>query len=79
MSLWQSVILIYPVKQPSYTALTPRTRLLVGLGIITWGGLGLLVTDQAEKKFNMVPTERDREKLEEVMPRITIVEREERS
>jgi len=67
MSLWQS-----------YKASAPRTRLLLGLGIITWGGLGLLFTDQAEKKFNMVPTEKDREKLEEVMPRITILEREDR-
>ncbi|MCJ1383993.1 hypothetical protein MMC17_007108 [Xylographa soralifera] len=63
----------------SYTTLTPRTRLLLGLGIITWGGLGLLVTDQAEKKFNMVPTEKDREELEEAMPRITIVERDNKS
>ena len=59
--------------------LTPRTRLLLGIGIITWGGLGLLVTDHAEKRFNMIPTDKDREKLEEVMPKITILEREDRS
>ncbi|MCJ1393358.1 hypothetical protein MMC18_006231 [Xylographa bjoerkii] len=63
----------------SYTALTPRTRLLLGLGIVTWGGLGLLATDQAEKKLNMVPTDKDREKLEELMPRITVVEKGDRS
>ncbi|MCJ1472136.1 hypothetical protein MMC13_000783 [Lambiella insularis] len=65
MSLWQS-----------YLALSPRSRLYLGFGVLAWGGLGLLLTEQAEEKFDMVTTEKDREKLGEVMPKIHAVERD---
>ncbi|KAA6414620.1 MAG: hypothetical protein FRX48_01370 [Lasallia pustulata] len=65
MSLWQS-----------YRNLQPRTRLLLGLGLMGWAGLGILISDQAEKAFGMVPSEKDREELEKVVPRVRFVERE---
>jgi len=33
------------------------------------------VSDQAEKKFNMVPTERERKELEGLVPRVRVVEK----
>jgi len=64
MSLWQS-----------YRNLAPQTRLLLGLGIMGWAGIGMLVSGQAEKAFNMVPTDKDKENLEEVLPKVRVVER----
>ncbi|MCJ1232281.1 hypothetical protein MMC14_000230 [Varicellaria rhodocarpa] len=63
MSLWQS-----------YRNLQPRTRLFLGLGLISWAGAGLLITEQAEKKFDLVPTDKDREELDEAVPKIRIVD-----
>ncbi len=36
------------------------------------------MSDQAEKIFGMVPTEQDKERLKEAIPRIRVVEEEER-
>jgi len=60
----------------SFRNLSPRTRLTVGLGIIAWGAIGLYVSDTAEKKFGFEPSERDKEALREVMPKITVVEKD---
>ncbi|KAI9720224.1 MAG: hypothetical protein M1812_003042 [Candelaria pacifica] len=65
MSLWQS-----------YRALAPRTRLFFGLGAMAWAGFGILMTDQAEKEFGMVPTEEDKHRLEEMMPKVTFVQKD---
>ncbi|KAI9794925.1 MAG: hypothetical protein M1835_006299 [Candelina submexicana] len=65
MSLWQS-----------YRALAPRTRLFFGLGVMAWAGVGILMTDQVEKTFGMVPTEQDKHRLEEVLPKVTFVEKD---
>ncbi|KAI9704828.1 MAG: hypothetical protein M1836_006608 [Candelina mexicana] len=65
MSLWQS-----------YLALAPRTRLFFGLGVMAWAGVGILMTDQVEKTFGMVPTEQDKHRLEEVLPKVTFVEKD---
>ena len=40
-----------------------------------WAGLGILISDQAEKAFGMVPSEKDREELEKVVPRVRFVEK----
>ena len=52
----------------SFRNLAPRTRLVVGLGIITWGGVGLWLSDTAEKKLGWEPTELDRMRLKEGLP-----------
>lgn len=61
----------------SFKALSPQTRMLVGLGILAWGSIGLYVSDAAEKKFGLEPSEKDKEALEAVTPRIIVVDREE--
>jgi hypothetical protein len=35
----------------------------------------MTLTDRAEKTFNMVPTEQDKEKLGEIIPKVTVVDR----
>jgi len=42
--------------------------------MIGWAGLGILLTDKAEERFGLVPTEKDREELERVLPRVRRVD-----
>jgi hypothetical protein len=67
MSLWTS-----------YRSLSPRTRLLIGGGIMAYAGLGLFLSDKAEEAFGFVPTEQDKQRLKEAIPKISLVERGER-
>jgi hypothetical protein len=59
----------------SFRSLSPRGRLGVGLGLLAWGTIGLYLSDTTEKKLGLEPTEKDREALERVIPKITTVER----
>lgn len=61
----------------TYTNLTPKTRLMIGVGIMAWSGIGLLVSDTAEKKLGYEATEADRERLRDALPRVRFVEKEE--
>lgn len=63
MSLWQS-----------FRNLQPRTRLYIGLGTMAWAGLGLLLSDKAEEVFGLKPTEKDKESLKDVLPRLRRVD-----
>ncbi|KAH7036273.1 hypothetical protein B0J12DRAFT_744424 [Macrophomina phaseolina] len=65
MSIWQT-----------YRASAPKTRLILGLGLIAWGAIGLYTTDTTEKAFNMVPTEEDKKKLDQSIPKIRVVDKE---
>jgi hypothetical protein len=59
MSLWRT-----------YTSLSPKTRLMLGGGLIAWAGIGMFVSDQAEAVFGFTPTKEDKERLKEALPRI---------
>ncbi|KAI4847395.1 hypothetical protein E4T44_04532 [Aureobasidium sp. EXF-8845] len=63
MSLWRY-----------YTSLSPKTRLMVGGGIIGYACLGLFLADTAEEKLGYTPTEEDKKRLREALPRIRVVE-----
>ncbi|SMQ50306.1 unnamed protein product [Zymoseptoria tritici ST99CH_3D1] len=65
MSFWQS-----------YRNLSPRTRMIAGGGVIVWGIVGILISDRAEKSFDLVPTDEDRRKLKEAIPKLHMVEKE---
>nr|POE54498.1 hypothetical protein CFP56_41436 [Quercus suber] len=65
MSLWSS-----------YRALSPRTRMLLGGGIIAWSAVGLFISDRAEEAWGLTPTEQDKQKLREALPRISVRDRE---
>lgn len=59
----------------SYRALAPRTRVLIGLGIMAYAGAGLLASDKAEQAFGYTPSEEDKARLREAVPRVHMVER----
>ncbi|KAL1621285.1 hypothetical protein SLS56_009279 [Neofusicoccum ribis] len=59
-----------------YRASAPKTRLLLGAGLIAWGAIGLYTTETAEKAFDMVPSEEDKKKLDQALPKISVVEKE---
>jgi hypothetical protein len=65
MSLWQK-----------YRGLAPKTRIFVGVGIMAYAGVALVLSDKAEEKFGLVPTEKDKEELTKVIPRITTIEKD---
>lgn len=61
MSLWQS-----------FRSLAPRTRMLLGVGLMVYAGLAMTVSDRVEEKIGMKPTGEDRDKLEKEMERWTV-------
>lgn len=56
----------------SFRRLAPRTRMLLGVGIMVYAGLGMAMSDRFEEKIGMKPTEEDRDKLEKEMERWTV-------
>jgi hypothetical protein len=58
-----------------YKGIAPKTRMIIGVGIVAYAGLGLFLSDKAEEKFGLVPTEKDREELKNAMPKIIPIER----
>ncbi|KAL2218062.1 hypothetical protein M432DRAFT_640173 [Thermoascus aurantiacus ATCC 26904] len=61
----------------SYRALTPKTRLLFGLGLMAWAGIGLYTEPQVERALGMVPTREEQEELERKLSiRISSVDRD---
>ncbi|RMY00399.1 hypothetical protein D0867_11762 [Hortaea werneckii] len=65
MSLWTS-----------YRALSTRTRLLIGGGIMTYAVAGMFLSDKAEQFFGFEPTDQDRKRLQDSIPKIHAVDRE---
>jgi hypothetical protein len=59
----------------AYKNLSPKTRAGLGVGIIAWGGIGLYLSDRAEEQFGFSPTAKDKEDLERLTPRITVVDK----
>jgi len=61
-----------------YKGITPKTRIFIGVGIMAYAGVGLFLSDKAEEKFGLVPTEKDKEELRKAIPTITVVEKGDR-
>jgi len=45
---------------------------------MTYAGAGLLLTDKAEEVFDMVPTEEDKLRLQSSIPKIRLVDKDDR-
>ncbi|KAI1090138.1 hypothetical protein F5B19DRAFT_464405 [Rostrohypoxylon terebratum] len=60
----------------SFRNLSPRVRAGVGLGLLTWGAVGLYLSDRAEERYGLTPTEDDKAALAKVFPSITTVDRD---
>ncbi|KAF3767688.1 hypothetical protein M406DRAFT_321663 [Cryphonectria parasitica EP155] len=63
----------------AYQGLSSKAKLGVGVGLLTWGVIGLYVSDRAEEKFGFTPSEKDKAELEKMKPKIRVVDREGRS
>ncbi|KAF2731636.1 hypothetical protein EJ04DRAFT_566648 [Polyplosphaeria fusca] len=61
-----------------YRGISPKSRVLIGVGVMAYAGLGLFLSDKAEEKFGLVPTEKDKEDLRKAIPKITAVEKDDR-
>ena len=48
----------------------------IGLGIIVYSGIGILVSNGAEKQFGMVASEEDQQRLRKAIPKITTLDKE---
>ncbi|KAF2722005.1 hypothetical protein K431DRAFT_223110 [Polychaeton citri CBS 116435] len=66
MPLWQN-----------YRTLTPRIRIFIGVGIMAYAGAGIFLSDRAEESLGFTPSEEDRRRLREAVPKIQLVDREE--
>jgi len=60
----------------SYRSLSQRTRLIIGGSIITYALAGMFLSDKAEQALGLVPTDQDKQRLNEAMPKIHAVDRE---
>lgn len=58
-----------------FKSIQPKTRMMIGVGIMAYAGAGLYLSDKAEEKFGLTPTEKDKMELREAMPRISPVEK----
>ncbi|KAI9902662.1 hypothetical protein N3K66_002014 [Trichothecium roseum] len=47
----------------AFKNLPPKARMGVGAGIIAWGAAGLYLSDRAEERLGLAPTEEDRREL----------------
>lgn len=61
----------------SYRNLSMRSRMLIGGGIMVYAAAGLLLSDKAEQAFGFVPTEEDKRRLKEAVPKIHVVDKKE--
>lgn len=50
--------------------------MFIGVGVIVYSGVGIVVSNGAERRFGMVPTEQDKERLRKAIPKITTVDRQ---
>ncbi|KAL6710966.1 hypothetical protein ACN47E_006841 [Coniothyrium glycines] len=58
-----------------FKGIPPRTRIIVGVGIMMYATAGMYLSDVAEEKLGFTPTEKDREDLRKDMPKISTVDR----
>ncbi|CAG8982269.1 hypothetical protein HYALB_00004503 [Hymenoscyphus albidus] len=59
-----------------FRTLPPLQRASIGGAFLTWGTLGLYLSESAERKLGFEASAREKEELEGMMPRISVVERE---
>jgi hypothetical protein len=64
------------VQYRSYMSLTPKTRALLGLGLIANAALALQFSDQTESYLGLQSTAQEQDELKRVLPKVTMVETE---
>ncbi|PHH81344.1 hypothetical protein CDD82_991 [Ophiocordyceps australis] len=59
----------------SFKKLSPKTRLAVGIGFVSWGLVGLYFSDHAERQLGLEPSEEDKKELRSWAPSLVIVDK----
>ena len=59
-----------------YQALTPKSKALIGIGVMGYAITGLYLSDAAEDKFGMKATDEDKAKLREMIPTIHTIDKD---
>lgn len=49
---------------------------MLGGGVMAYAVFGLFISDRAEEAFGFTPTEEDKKRLREAVPKIHIIEKE---
>ena len=80
MAVWQYVRTLHmyvPITNIYrwFKNIPPKTRMIIGVGVMAYAGAGLYISDKAEEKFGLTPTEKDREQLQDVIPKISTIEK----
>ncbi len=52
--------------------------MLIGGGVMAYAAFGILLSDRAEAAFGFTPTEEDKKNLREAIPKIHLIERDEK-
>jgi hypothetical protein len=60
----------------TYRTLSPQGRIMLGCGILAWGAIGLLASNTMGDALGIQTTKQDEEKLNKVLPKIHVVERD---
>ncbi|CAG8952444.1 hypothetical protein HYFRA_00001191 [Hymenoscyphus fraxineus] len=60
----------------NFLTLPPLQRASIGVAFLAWGTLGLYLSDTAERKLGFEASPKEKEELEGLMPRVSVVERE---
>ena len=50
--------------------------MLIGLGIIGYSGMGIVISNGAEKRFGFVASEEEKERLRRIIPKFTTIDRD---
>ncbi|KAK0619866.1 hypothetical protein B0T14DRAFT_386322, partial [Immersiella caudata] len=59
-----------------YQNLPPKTRIGLGVGFVLWGLAGPYLSDMLGDRMGLKPTERDREVLEKLKPKLQVMDRD---
>lgn len=62
-------------KNSYYRSLPPRTRAILGGAVVVYAATGLYVSDLAEEKLGFTPSEEDKGRVRELVPKIRVVAR----
>ncbi|KAH9868842.1 hypothetical protein J1614_007917 [Plenodomus biglobosus] len=58
-----------------FRGLQPKTRMILGAGIMAYAGAGLYLSDRVEEALRLTSNEKEQEELWNSLPKITVVEK----
>ncbi|KAF2092756.1 hypothetical protein NA57DRAFT_49661, partial [Rhizodiscina lignyota] len=58
-----------------YRGLSSRTRIFIGAGIMAYATFALYASDKAEEVFKLTPTQEDKDRLNQTLPKFRVVDK----